>query len=156
MAQHVWSVFCHKTLIDPQTKVVSLVDIIEKLTVEDAGVGQAVDSAIAAGKKGVALTFPTQLVSWWVRSSYTEPEDDLRIRVRLEDPSGDELLSQEIAVDLAEYNSQRVTLHLDNIPVTTLGNYWFIVEKASKRKAAPWISVATIPLEIAATQPSKI
>jgi hypothetical protein len=151
MAEHVWTVLCQKTLLDPQTNVVSLIDVLEKITLAGgvADVEEALAKAHNKGSKGLVFPVFMQLVTWWTRSDYAKPEE-LDIRVAILDPSGERLFSQEVPIDLTDSNARRMTLRFQEFQMTQDGVYWFWVEKkkAFKDKTTRWTIVTKLPLEV--------
>jgi hypothetical protein len=129
MAEHVWTVLCQKTLLDPQTDVISIVDVLEKITLTGlVAVEEELAKAHGKGRKGLVFPVLMQLVTWWVRSDYTKPEK-LDIRIAILDPSGERLLVQEVPIDLTESSARRMTLRFQEFQMTQEGVYWFAIEK---------------------------
>jgi hypothetical protein len=150
VAEHVWTVLCQKTLLDTQTNVVSLVDVLEKITLAHADVEEGLAKAQSEAGKGLVFPMSMHLVTWWTRSDYTKPEE-LDIRVSILAPSGERLFVQEVPIDLTASRAQRMTLRFQQFRITqSEGVYWFVIEKTkvSKGKGARWSTAAKLPLEV--------
>lgn len=151
MADHVWTVICNKTLIDPGTNVVSLIDITEKLILSgfDETVEQELARAKEGGGKGIIFPVRFQLVSWWTRSDFTKPETD-EVRISFDSPDGQRLFEQEIEIELeATTTARRLTVNFDQLPISELGRFWFLVEKLRGKGAVKkWVLATKIPLEL--------
>ena len=159
MAEHAWTVLCNSTMIEPETKVISLVNVVEKLTLQpvpgDAEVERELARAHSEGKKGLYFPVQLRLVSWWVRSDLAR-EETLELRISLLNPTGEKMLEQEVILDLAKFASQRLTLHLDKLQITGLGRYWFLVEECKGTKSKPkWARAGRVPLEIETGESAK-
>jgi hypothetical protein len=147
MAEHIWTVFCDKVLVDSDTLVVSLINVAESVAVQ--GLDQLIEEAARTGKKGALVDTAAQLVSWWYRS---DPDEDvLRVRFGFQNPDGVMLFEQTADVRWEVGTTfSRVRLSFGRLPVTMPGLHWFIVEepKPSKSKKPQWARVARIPLHI--------
>lgn len=155
MAEHVWSVVCKTSLVDPNTQVISLFEVVEKITLQsDRGeIDAQIELAREKGNKGVRFPLQMQVVSWWVRSDYDQPEL-AEGRVSLLNPASERLLEQLLPIDLLEETARRLTVSLDRFPLTALGLHWFVVEqKRSKSKKSLWKNVTRIPLEVSGGKP---
>jgi hypothetical protein len=154
MAEHVWTVLCQSSLIEPETKVISLFQVVEKLTLRPFSGGESVEVELERahneGKKGIYFPVQMRLVSWWVRTDPSR-EESIGPRIALQSPEGERLLEQVVPLDLEKYTSQRLTLHLDKLQITQLGRYWFLVEQPKETKnKTKWVAVAKSPLDIEA------
>lgn len=151
MAEHAWTVLCQKTMADTDTKLLSLVDLFDKLiinpTPEIPDIAAKLEEVREAG--GLGLTVPTELriVTQWYRSDLSLPES-AKCRLLLVDPSGARIFDQEVSIELTEKPLQRITVRSHQIGVTQLGLYWLVVEKPGKGKRTTWTEVTRLPLYI--------
>jgi hypothetical protein len=156
VAEHVWSVACRTSLIDPNTQLISLIEVAEKITLQsDRGkVDVQIGLAQERSNKGVVTPIQMQIVSWWVRSNYDQPES-AEGRISLIDPAGSRLFEQPLPIDLLSVTARRFTVNLDQFPLTALGLYWFLVEQKhlSKSKKPRWTTETRIPLEMVGGDP---
>jgi hypothetical protein len=148
MAEHIWTVLCEKHLVDPINKVITLVDLVE--TISEEGLEYRLEEALGSGKRGVLLSVPMQLVSWWFR---TDPDDEtLQVRFVLQNPAGVGVFEQAATIKWGEHLSvpARLFLNLGKFPVTMFGLHWFIVEqlKTAKSGKIRWVTATKIPLNI--------
>ena len=150
MAEHIWTVLCEKHVLDPDSKVVSLIEVVENITEE--GLDQRIKEALSLGKKGALINTPMQLVSWWWRSNSNE--ETLQARVLLLNPKGENIFTQEVSAEWGEGTETPATLRvffrLDGLPVSMLGLHWFVVEQRdlSNSEAPHWVTVAKLPLGV--------
>jgi hypothetical protein len=156
MAEHAWTVLCQRTLVDSGTNLLSMIDVFDRLIVNQSSeiedVERELEKVRSEGGRGIIFPARMQVVTQWFRSDSSQPETS-RLRLSLADPSGDRLFEQEVSIELEQSLAQRITLGLDRIRVTTLGQYWWIVEKihpAKKGKRESWVQVARIPLQVVA------
>jgi hypothetical protein len=143
MAEHIWTVLCGKRLVDPETDVMSLIDITESLTVP--GLADKIKNALEEGKRGVLVEIPMQIVSFWFRSD--KEETPLQARFVLYDPAGEHLLEQPVEMQWGEETSAtRLFVNLPKFPATSLGFYRIVVENLCASESEPqWSTVATVP-----------
>jgi len=135
MTRHVWTVACTHAVIDQESNLISLLDVIEQLNI----------TGKPAPNKVVGLTL--DLTTLWVRENPETPEKG-RARITLVSPSGAELKSMIIDVDLSAYERLRSRGRFVGIPAPEDGRYTFRVDSAPENSEA-WIQVALIPLQIA-------
>jgi hypothetical protein len=152
VAEHGWTMLCYKYLIDPGSKVVTLVDVIERIIINpsafedsDLTVEEALAKAKSEGKKGVVFPVQLQLLSYWVRSSWDTAEE-ANIRFSFVTPSGEKLLTQPTTIKLVESSAGRLVMPLDRLQIDSLGVYWFVVERECGEDQLE--IVARLPLEI--------
>jgi hypothetical protein len=151
MAEHLWTVLCGKSLEDPDTSVISLIDVVENLTVE--GLEQKIAEGLSQGKKGAFVNAPMKLASWWFRSD--DMEEVLRARFVFLNPAGETLNAQTVEMPWggAEGTTIRLFVKIERFPVNRLGLYWFAVEQlvTSATEEDRWVRVARVPFNVAST-----
>ncbi len=141
MAEHVWSVLCHRACIDKSTNLISLLEVTERVNV------QADMAKADAAPEGTRLLAPAQmhLASWWKRSQSEEPEA-ITTRLTIFDVDGGEFSSNEIPVPLDEHESYRAITAISVVPIDRGPGTMHLV--VSKQDGEDWIEVARLPLEI--------
>src|SRR5215203_3904793 len=128
MADHIWTVACSKHLVDPEAKVISLMDMAEKLNLGGGDVRELLEQTKSQGGKGIRFDVKLQLVTWWIRSDPTVPET-AQLQLSWVSPSGDALYRQNFEVELQEDAiSRRTVIRFDKLWITDLGRYWFVIE----------------------------
>lgn len=151
MAEHLWTVLCGKTLEDPDSNVLSLIDVVENLTVE--GLEEKIAEGLRQGKKGAFVNAPMKLASWWFRSDATE--EALRARFVFLNPAGEPLNVQTVEMPWAgaEATTIRLFVKIERFPANMLGLYWFAVEQllASESEEERWVRVARVPFNVGST-----
>jgi len=141
MARHVWSVLCYRSSIDKYTNVVSLLHVIEKLMFsdEEADLLAKIEREDAAG-----IQTDMELLSWWVRSDYSEPEEP-QMRVKTIAPNGKSRKTSPAPVELKENTGFRLKISIPGIYFTGFGLYWIAIEV---KRGERWVEKSRIPLEI--------
>ena len=133
MIEHVWSVLCKMSAIDPQTKNISLYDVVEVVRVAWRGMTT------------IVLT-PMEIVSLWTRDATNAPERG-EARIFLAAPSGSESLYQVEGIDLRQYRRIRVRYKISALQIEGPGVYNFNVE-FRRHEHDSWRPTAKIPVEI--------
>ena len=140
MVDHVWTVFCTRSVIDKDTNNVSLFEVLEKIS----AVGEVPEEK---GKEKVVPAIPinAHLVTLWARRN---PLISVKGRARIvfESPSHNLLFQREYEVDLSSFLRTRVRSEISALPVPESGWYRFKVELLSE--SGNWQKVASIPLEV--------
>lgn len=139
MAEHVWTVLCYRGSIDKDEGNVSLLHVIEELRfAEEEG------TILEAMKREdlLAISADMQLVSWWVRSDFTQPEET-QARMTLMMPNGKKTEAAHIPISLTKNTGFRWRIHLPGIPFVGFGLYWFIIEILQGKR---WKVSTRIPL----------
>ena len=148
MAEHLWTILCSKRLVDPESQVLSLIDIGETIHVE--GLEKQLAEAARLGKKGALLNISALLASYWHRSDPSEA--NLHIRFFIRDQKSVELLVQEVNTPWEEgIIFKRIFINLPKLPVATPGLMWILVQqqKAVKDGKKPrWATMTRLPLVI--------
>lgn len=152
MADHVWTVLCQKTVTDADTGLFGMMDVFDKLilnpTSETPDVEAKLDEAHNSGKKGATFPARLRIVTQWIRSDASKPED-FSFRIALVDPLGERLFEQTVPLELSTSIAQRITIRSEQISITILGFYWFIVERPRETKGKTrWTEVTKVPLQV--------
>ena len=135
MTRHVWTVACMHAVIDQESNLVSLLDVIEQINIPGK----------PAPDKAVGLTL--DLTTLWVRENPDTPEKGCA-RITFVSPTGAELKSIIMDVDLSAHERLRSRGRFVGIPAPEDGRYTFRVESAPEN-SEEWIQEALIPLQIA-------
>jgi hypothetical protein len=140
MAEHVWSILCASSIIDRETQAVSLLNIVEVLTITEpaAMLKQALETKAA---------FQVQMELWsqWVRSDYATPETAM-MRCSLVAPD-EHFPPQPFPVSLEETTTAHTKLRVSLFPFRGAGVYVWIVEKRVG-DLNNWEVVAQVPFEM--------
>jgi len=134
MIDHVWTVFCSRSVVDRETNNVSLHDVIEQFTIGD----EPSPDGIIPGR--------ADLMTLWARADLTVPAMG-RGRFDYLSPSGRVLSSQEYEIDLSEYRRYRAVTRFHAISVPEAGRYAFRIALWDD-DAAAWQTVAEVPVEV--------
>ena len=145
MAEHIWSVLCYKGCIDKFTEQISLLEVVEALTVP---YGSSPAELMETG-----LDVSLQLVSLWMRSGIEIPEVAYS-RLSLQVPDGSIAERDELEVDLRKRPRIRTFFKMAALPFRGIGLYTLIIEQRDGANDC-WKQVAGIPLEIG-TEPESV
>jgi hypothetical protein len=162
MAEHVWTVLCQKTVMDADSNLLGMLDVFDKLilnpTPESPDIQAKLDEAHKEGNKGIAFPARIRIVSQWVRSDMSKPEDS-SYRLAFVDPLGERLLEQIISLELSTNKAQRITIRSEGLMITELGSYCFVVERPKQTEGGgppQWAPVAKVPLEVVIAATPKV
>lgn len=137
MAEHIWSVLCSKGLVDKSSNLVSLIEVVENLTI-------TLTEQIPAGAREAALSLSFVLVSYWIRSD-SKAGENVAGRVRTLGPGEQSLSSSEFEVSLMQHSRARHFMRFASMPYDGAGMYRFVVEQ---RVGDGWRQVASVPLQL--------
>lgn len=115
MIDHVWSVLCETSLLDQDSKLISLINCLEQITIPEE---PAPDKA---------LPIVVNLVSTWVRSDLNTPSKG-QSRIDFVSPSGNILQSLSSDVDLTNHERLRARGQFRGLQTPEDGQYHFDVE----------------------------
>lgn len=138
MVQHVWTVLCTRSITDSETNNVSLIEVLEQLTIADPGAAPGVEGLVP---------MPLELVTLWSRETDDRPARG-RGRISFERPSG--LVRESVSehdIDLTVSLRVRHRQRFMGIPIREPGRHVFRVELRDDARQN-WATVATVPLEV--------
>lgn len=146
MAEHIWSVLCEKMLTEPETNVVSLISIVETITIE-----QKLEDVEQEMKDAIGLGYPMLLISWWVRSDKDKGEA-FELRARWKSPRGKEIpVGEAQRFSLEGIVGARIKFKLPGIPWDGAGVYWLHVDERDEGKR--WSAAARIRVQLDVQDP---
>jgi hypothetical protein len=134
MINHVWSVLCENSILDQDTKLISMINVLEEITIPDLPAPDKV------------LPIVVSLVTLWTRSDIKTPEQG-SARYNFTSPGGEVLQSLEQVVDLTKYERLRSRGQFAGLKLPESGLYSFSVE-CREDEQGEWSRVATIPLKV--------
>lgn len=147
MIKHIWSVLCQKSLIDSETNNLTLVDVLEELSINVSlpPVNLSGSGTPTMGRIDVPIGY--EIVSLWVRDS-AKTKETVNLRIELIDPNGKEVSKQDHSVVMNENLLRyRTRLKIVGLGITTPGNYTFLV-KIKEEDKENYRTVAELPLDI--------
>lgn len=140
MAKHQWSIVCDQAIVDRFTNNLTIVNIIEQVSLTIQRTGKASE---ATSSPVVLVDF--KVVSLWHRS---EPsvEEDGKARIRLLSPSGKPLApDSELRIELTgDKLRTRNILNCRGIPIRETGEHQVQIQQLQKN--GRWKTDATIPI----------
>jgi hypothetical protein len=134
MINHIWSVLCESSILDQDTKLISMINVLEELTIPDE----------PAPDKGLQIV--VSLVTLWVRSEINTPSQGFA-RYNFTSPSGNVLQSLEQPIDLTRYERLRSRGQFAGLKLPESGQYLFNIE-FRENEQEEWQKVAAIPLKV--------
>lgn len=134
MIDHIWTVPCRQAIIDRDTNLVSLLNVIEQVTIPEKPRSEGI------------VPVQVEVVSLWQRSDPGVPSES-RARVTFRSPTGEDLAAGEFELDLSQWQRLRTRHCFRGLPVREEGQYRFSVE-LWQGSGAQWEEVASIPMEI--------
>lgn len=141
--KHIWTVLCRESVIDKETNNISLINVVEQISVstpipfERQPAGQA---------RGGPIPISLEIVSLWIRAEEAEPALG-HCRVTVLSPSGPLEEAHRIPVDLRKYQRMRTRQRFGGLPVSEPGQYLFRVEYRDDGETG-WYEVGAIPVRI--------
>ncbi len=136
MISHVWTVICSRSVIDEESKNISLMDIVEQVTI----------SAESAKQKETLLPLPFEVVTLWAREA-ASGKSETEARLRLLSPENKEIHHQSYRVDLQDHPRMRTRIRVPGLPFLGAGIYTFCVD-LRRQDGETWREVAHIPLQV--------
>jgi len=142
MADHIWTVFCRRVLIDQPSNSLSLMDVIEGIKITQSSDGSPVQSSTDINLTGM------DLVTLWTRSNTSTPEE-IQTKVILQSPDGKKHPQPEQTIDLKTRPRNRHILRMTGLPFTVEGRYYWTVQQKQVTKSGQekWKSVARVPFD---------
>lgn len=138
MIDHVWSVFCTRAVIDRETNNISLLEVIEQLTIHETPPAEG-NEAVVPGS--------FELVTLWTRRRDDEPVRG-RCRVRFFRPSGVfDAFTQEYPIDLNTSRRLRHRAKFAGLPLREPGRHYFEVSLWDE-EGEDWRMEAVVPLQV--------
>ena len=134
MIEHVWTVFCSQSVIDIDSKNISLHNVLVQVTISDEPTPTGV------------LPSMFELVTLWARADFDVPcwGCGRWIFVSPSGPVGDPV---EYDIDLSNYRRHRQRSRFTHLPLREPGRHVFRVELQNEGDTT-WHQVAAIPLEV--------
>jgi len=127
MPELIWALTCRTILTDAESNSVSYVEAIHGL----------------AARKLPSRLPRVMLGTVWRAS---RSDDSLRMRLRVESPSGEDVVAEELPEVKFDRMYQRLNVDIAGIQVPEAGDYAIIVERYTRRK---WSEVKRVPFNIA-------
>ena len=138
MPKLLWFVVCERTLEDPVTKVITLVDVIEAVTIRGAPLSADLT------KNHVVVPIRLSSVSTWTRVQDEPATFEVRSVVRT--PDGREFGTPAVAITWGAQPNYRQTIRLGTMPFVGAGRYTIIAQ--SKVASDDWKTAGELPIDI--------
>ncbi len=127
---------CERAIVDERTKLASLIDIIENLSI-------SVNDDTEEGKDWVNVAGQFTLAMFYIRSDFGTPEE-CTCRLSVISPSEKVYKTRlEFKVNLNDSDRTRVFMKLPSLPFFESGLYWFTLEAFEEDE---WVELGRIPI----------
>lgn len=139
---HIWSVLCKKASVDRETNVVSLFEVIEKLTITQ---NPLAPTQVVPSEFVMPLDF--EIVT--LISNITKQDKKPLIKIELFNSKEEKMgeIEDQLKVTPVEATSLRSRVVFNTIKIKGAGTYIFKIN-IKKNKAEDFTEVAKIPLEV--------
>jgi hypothetical protein len=134
MIEHVWSILCSASIIDSNSNNVSLINVVEQLTLSP-------DASFP-----LEIMIGLEIVTLWILSDPDQPAKG-KSRLVFVNPSGEESELGQAEIDLTSFIRFRQTARIQGLPLKEPGRHIFRVEYANDADGDTQV-VANIPLDI--------
>jgi hypothetical protein len=138
MPKLLWFIVCERVLEDPVSKVITLVDVIEAVTIR--GAPMSVDLT----KNHVIVPIRLAAVSLWTRTPDAPATFEARAVVRT--PDGREFGTPAATITWGAHANFRQTIRFGTLPFVGAGRYAIVVQ--SKVASDDWKTAAELPVEL--------
>ena len=136
MINHIWTILCSRSIVDQETQNISLLDVLEQVTIPYQLFSQG---------KGLVLPINFEVVTFWGRQ-HPKMAHQGTARLLLQSPSGQILNEHQYLVDLSQYERTRTRARVSSLMIHEPGRHIFIVE--FKKNEREWTRVAEVPLQV--------
>jgi hypothetical protein len=153
MAKHVWTVLCAQSLTDLESNQISLINVIEQLTISDAPPRKKT-------KDLPVVQLEAQLVSMWTRIDPEVPEPEtISVRIKYVTESGIETICGTNSFDLSKNARMRHVIRFNSVPVSGPGLHTFVVQSqttGANNKKVKWVTHVRVPLAVVFSEPGNL
>jgi hypothetical protein len=140
MIKHIWSVLCRQSVIDQETNNISLLNILERLSVTVKQIG-------LTDEDKATIPIDYEIVSFWVKKA-TNRKVKAEVKTTLISPKREKLSEQIQKLEIpAKIKRMRSRMKIQGFPVKGAGQYIFRIAIKDTNKQQFKI-IAEIPLEV--------
>lgn len=127
--KNLWSVVCYKGVIDKETNQISLIDVMDTITLAPEHKERLENELVK--HEIVLLPVKMQLVGLWERTNRDQPEVG-EVRGRLIAPNGKVVAEHLMPINLVDHVAWRFIIKFPAFPYTGLGVYPLVIHWRSK------------------------
>jgi hypothetical protein len=135
MIKHGWSVICQASIVDKDTNLFSIINVIE---------GVAIQGEQSADK---IFPLPIQVASFWYRENNDIPAKG-QARNRFISPSGEIIKEQEMEIDLETYERFRWRSNFVGLNFLDGSGIYTVAVSYRSGESEEWTDVASVPLKV--------
>ena len=143
MIDHISTLICLQSIVNEETKNITLVEIIEQFNV---------DSVLLSKEEQSIILKNFELVSFWRRKNEDQQSQALA-RLDFIAPSGNTLIQKEYEIDLSKNLRCNAIFKINGLEIKEEGDYEFHIQLMEKGKTM-WKSVGKALLPIVFEQPT--
>ena len=145
MINHIWSVICKKSIVDSQTNIISLLEIIEVLDVN------VVLPPNLDPKSNINIPIEFEFVTMWQRD-FVNKEENFDTQIVVTDPKGTQLnaINGKMNMPINMMRLRSIT-RISGLGLTDSGNYTLFL-KMKQQNDKNYKAVTAIPLEVKLTK----
>ena len=143
--EHIWSIICSKSIIDQESNNLSLLNVIEQLTVD----AKKIESS-GRDEKNRVYVVPIEMTLVSRFKKVVDPKEKIFLEAQYRQFDPDKRLLGTLDTQFEMGNgikNFRLRNLFNNLPITKSGTYTFVINLREKGENA-FIEVATIPLDI--------
>lgn len=146
MARHVYLILCRDVLHEEDTRMLSAIKVIERITVSDPDLAAKIAAAELSDKQIALVAHEMFCAAWFVRSDYDTPEvKEGRFAFRMPDGRVHAMVGG--SLDFSAHTGVRFKLRLPGFPWGGFGLYWFVAQ-ARQSETDEWVDLGAFPLEV--------
>lgn len=135
----VWATLCENFVQDKSTNMISVFNVIEEIRI------LAAPPMSEPWETAQIIPYPFKLLASFARSDPNIQEHGSS-RVRMVGPDGLEETSEEVEVNLLDFEMYRVWFNYPGLPVSSVGTYQFLLDY--KVDGGDWEKPFEIPIQV--------
>lgn len=122
---HQWSIMCDKSLVDQSSNLLSLLNIIEEISVSNlAKNGKKIESKELNDKVSISILKEMSYVSMWRRNALSDDAIDREVQLEWISPQGKSLLNTTTHLQIERGKKNlRMIFNFNTLVITVPGTY---------------------------------
>lgn len=124
--QHVWTVLCHKGIVDSKTQTLSMIEVLETVNVK---------LKKAKPQEILKIPFQTQIISFWAKPDGVEEDVSTDVKIIIYAPENRKIGEIAVSINInAAKKFARSIIDLQFLPITVSGEYILEVQQKKNKK----------------------
>lgn len=147
--RHLWSVLCRFASVDKETNILSLLNVIEEITINKAENIKKEEEIIGMAEGTIIVPIEFVIVTFFERLDGKNQESMIKeAQIEIVDPSVRSLLKREFEIDFPQGPKRlRHVLKMDGFKITMAGTYKFYISTRESKEDS-FELVAEIPVDV--------